>query len=59
MLRHTCMTRSILRPWPADNERQEVIKKIINNNLFLTKTSNLVIEIYFLNIVIEIFVYYK
>jgi hypothetical protein len=34
-------------------------QKIINNNLFLIKTDNLVIEIYFLNIVIEIFVYYK
>jgi hypothetical protein len=28
MLRHTCMTRSILRPQPADNERQEVTKKL-------------------------------
>jgi hypothetical protein len=59
MLRHACMTRSILRPRTADNGRQEVTKKIINNNLFLIKTNNLVIEIYFLNIVIEIFIYYK
>jgi hypothetical protein len=49
MFRHTCMTRSILKPRSADNKRQEV-KKIINNNLFLIKTNNLVIEI---------FVYYK
>jgi hypothetical protein len=28
MLRHACMTRSISRPPPADNERQEVTKKL-------------------------------